>query len=272
MQAMHRWVVVTSGKAGHDAGRTVMNQSRMTARRPAATVLLIAMLFHQFAFALNVQSGKVIIAIVDFKNTGASGELDYLTQTIPESISTSMAKSGRLEIVERSRLEEALNEMQMSEVGIVDESLAVELGRAVGANAILVGSFVSIGGILRINSRLIDVMTSRVIKAEIVQGAVGTEIFNMMDEMAASIESQLLGTVPEPVAMDTPPQPVDRQQPQPEPVTIVRELVTPSVAPQRSGGGGFAVLLLLAAAGGAAYYYFVVLAPVEVAVNVSIEP
>ena len=253
-----------------------MTHSQTFANRPAAAILLTATLFHQFAFALSAQDNKVIIAIVDFKNTGASTDLDYLTQTIPESISTSMARSGRLEIVERSRLEEALNEMQMSEVGIVDESQAVELGRAVGANAILVGSFVSIGGILRINSRLIDVMTSRVIKAEIVQGSVGTEIFDMMDKMAASIESQLLGTVPEPVAAEPPPQPVTR--PEPEPARIVHEPVTSSVSPQKSGGGGFMLLVLLAAAGGAAYYYFVVLAPgdedtdTDVTVTVHIDP
>jgi len=274
-----------------------MIQSREFIIRPVASILLTAMLFHQFAFAQITGQDKVIIAIVDFKNTGADSSLDYLTGTIPESISTSMAKSGRLEIVERSRLEAALNEMQMSEVGIVDESQAAELGRAVGANAILVGSYVSIGTIIRINSRLIDVQTSRVLKAEMVQGTVGTEIFDMMDEMAASIEYQLLGPPPgidsgpladklvdpipnpfaKPVTGEEPAQPATEPelvtQPPPSRPAPARQ---PVVTLARSGGAGFALLLLLAAAGGAAYYFLVLEAPgdedADVTVNVSIEP
>ncbi|MCH7575786.1 MAG: hypothetical protein IIA59_11750 [Candidatus Marinimicrobia bacterium] len=48
-----------------------MTHSQTIASRPAAAILLTAMLFHQFAFALSAQDNKVIIAIVDFKNTGA---------------------------------------------------------------------------------------------------------------------------------------------------------------------------------------------------------
>ena len=46
-----------------------------------------------------------------------------------------MASSGRLEIVERSRLEAALTEMDMSMLGIVDEETAAEInitGRGCG--------------------------------------------------------------------------------------------------------------------------------------------
>ena len=162
----------------------------------------------------------------------------------------------------------------MFEVGIVDEETAAKLGRAVGASAILVGSFVVIGSILRINARLIDVQTGKVIKAESVQGSVGEEIFDLMDEMALSMETQLVGA-PEMVA--TAPvkpevQPAPKPQPQPAQPTpaIPQRTLTP---PQTQGGSGLILPLIIVVGAGAYYYYtFILNAPAEVGININIEP
>ena len=163
--------------------------------------LALSFLFNLLSFDLVLaQEGeKLIVAVVDFTNIKKDPALDYLVKGIPESIITYLGKSGKLEIVERSRLEAALREMQLTMSGIVDEQTAVEVGKAVGANAIMVGSFLQIGNLIRINTRLIDVKTSRVIAAEQVQGTPGEEIFTLMDRTAAAFES-VLGLDPE----DTP--------------------------------------------------------------------
>lgn len=155
--------------------------------------LVLMLLFYETVFPLSPLDDKIVIAVVDFRNTGNDKSYDYLENTIPEAIITNLAKGGNVEIVERSRLTEALKEMELGMTGIIDERTAIEVGKAVGANAILLGSFVSIGDVIRINARLIDVETSRIIKAETVQGGVGEEIFSLMDEMARSIEAQLIG-------------------------------------------------------------------------------
>ncbi|MFQ6673586.1 MAG: FlgO family outer membrane protein, partial [Fidelibacterota bacterium] len=158
-----------------------------------SSVLLVTFLTCDVVFPLTLQGDRIVIAVVDFRNTGQDSQLDYLENTIPETIITRMAKGGRVEIVERSRLQDALKEMELGMAGVVDEQTAVQLGRAVGATAILLGSFVSIGQLIRINARLIDVQTSRIIKAESVQGEVGEEIFDLMDRMTDSMEAQLVG-------------------------------------------------------------------------------
>ena len=165
----------------------------MRLRKSLSWPLILVLLFCETVFPFSLLDDKIVIAVVDFRNTGNDESYDYLENTIPEAIITYLAKAGNVEIVERSRLKDALKEMELGMSGILDEQTAVEVGKAVGANAILVGSFVSIGDVIRINARLIDVKTSRIIKAEIVQGGVGKEIFNLMDEMARSIEAQLIG-------------------------------------------------------------------------------
>ena len=166
-------------------------------KKQIALFVIISFVFQTVALALPLQEDdKVVIAIVDFKNTSRDESLNYLEKAIPESIITNMAKSGQLEIVERSRLQDAMSEMQLSMSGVVDEQTAVEVGRAVGASAILVGSFVRIGGMIQINARLIDVESSRIIKADSKRGRVGEEIFMLMDQTAASMEEQLVGDHP----------------------------------------------------------------------------
>ena len=189
--------------------------------------LILTLLFCETVFPFSMLDDKIVIAVVDFRNTGNDESYNYLENTIPEAIITYLAKAGNIEIVERSRLKDALKEMELGMSGIMDEQTAVEVGKAVGANAILVGSFVSIGDVIRINARLIDVKTSRIIKAEIVQGGVGIEIFNLMDEMARSIEAQLIGDAEE-VAQVPPTRrvPPTAQVP-PTPIDIGLETTTP---------------------------------------------
>ena len=179
----------------------------MRLRKSLSWPLILALLFCETVFPFSLLDDKIVIAVVDFRNTGNDESYDYLENTIPEAIITYLAKAGNVEIVERSRLKDALKEMELGMSGILDEQTAVEVGKAVGATAILVGSFVSIGDVIRINARLIDVKTSRIIKAEIVQGGVGKEIFNLMDEMASSIEAQLIGETEE--VAQIPPTPID---------------------------------------------------------------
>jgi len=167
-------------------------------KKQIALAILACFVLQNLALAMPMQDddNRVVIAIVDFKNTSRDESLDYLEKAIPESIITSMAKDGRLEIVERSRLQDALSEMKLGMSGVVDEQTAVEVGRAVGASAILVGSYVRIGGMIQINARLIDVETSRIVKADSKRGRVGEEIFMLMDQMAQSMEEQLVGDNP----------------------------------------------------------------------------
>ncbi len=138
---------------------------------------------------------KLAIAVVDFTNTSGDESFDYLSKTIPENLITALAEGGELKIVERERLESALKEMKLQVSDIMDEATAIELGKAVGAGAIIVGSFVTIENKIRISSRLIDVQTATVITGKKETGRVGEDIFRVMDEMADAMREELLARV-----------------------------------------------------------------------------
>lgn len=210
-------------------------------------------------FAQQKEHARITIAIMDFQNTSGNSKLDYLQQAIPEALITRLASSGKLSIVERSRLEDALKEMNLSFGGIVEQTTAVKVGKAVGANAILVGSFLEIGGLIRMNARLIDVETSKVLKAEVVQGTVGREIFQLVDDLAAGIEGELVAewepkkSEPEKKKEEQPPKVTEQKKPQQEPVVPAQTRVEKKGGSKAGWyilgaalvGGGVAAALLL---------------------------
>ena len=155
--------------------------------------LLFNIIFAEGIAAQEKPKKDMTVAIVDFTNTRNVPDLDYLVKGIPESIVTYLGKKGRVRIVERARLQSALEEMRLAQAGIVDEQMAVQVGKAVGADAVIVGSFLQIGDVIRINARLINVETSEIIVAEQVSGKPGTDLFALMDRTAASMETKLLG-------------------------------------------------------------------------------
>lgn len=214
------------------------------------TTMLIVGLLLQIALPVYAQGeAKSSIAIMDFQNTSGKHDLDYLQKSIPEMLITSLAKRGHLNIVERNRLQDALKEMQLGMTGVVDQSKAIELGKAVGASAIMVGSYLEIGGVIRINARLIDVKTSKVLKAESVQGRTGREIFNLMDQLANSIEAQLVGKAAKPTQKTVKPKPVEKRVvKKEEPRKPTRTTQKRPVVRQKKGGSKTALYIL----GGAA--------------------
>ena len=134
----------------------------------------------------------VTVAVMDFRNINQNPELQYLAKGIPESILTLLGREGEVHIVERSQLDAALDEMRLGMSGIVDEQTAIEIGKAVQADAVISGGFMQVGNQIRIYARLFKVATSEVIAAEQIQGS-SDEIFSLMDRTAAAMWGKLTG-------------------------------------------------------------------------------
>jgi hypothetical protein len=69
-------------------------------------------------------------------------------------------------LVERSRMEDVLEEIQLGMTGLLDEKKAAEAGKMAGAQAILVGSVGESGAEFAVNVRLIATESSQVLVAE----------------------------------------------------------------------------------------------------------
>lgn len=141
-----------------------------------------------------------VIAVSDF--VGSPPEIG---REIAETLSTELAKSDRLNMVERAQLGKALREIQMQSAGLTEPSQVQRVGRMVGATALVVGSFHIRDGQIVINVRVIDVRTGQVIpgKAENIQGRLN-DLHLLVGDLANRLHLRLTG---QQLAATEPPKP-----------------------------------------------------------------
>jgi TolB-like protein len=86
--------------------------------------------------------------------------------SISEMFTTEVANSEAFKIIERDQLKKVLDEIAVGQSGIIDTSDARQLGKILGADAIITGSVMKIEEELRIDSRMIEVKTGVIMSAE----------------------------------------------------------------------------------------------------------
>lgn len=105
------------------------------------------------------------LAILELDFLDRSGHKDPMGRMIAEFLTTAAVDTGRFSIVERSLLEKVMKELELGQSGIIEEGKAREIGKMVGAGAILTGSVSRLGNTMRIDVRLIDVETGKIMAA-----------------------------------------------------------------------------------------------------------
>lgn len=72
---------------------------------------------------------------------------------------------GEYRIVERARLLRALEELRLGSSELVDESSRLRVGKLIGAQRMVFGGYQIVGGQMRIDVRMVDVESGKVLKA-----------------------------------------------------------------------------------------------------------
>lgn len=104
------------------------------------------------------------VAVMDFKTMGDSPDLG---EGAAEILRTILMETGKYTVIERSILKEVLEEQKLSLSGAVDQTIAVGIGKILGAQLIAVGSVVKMGErSYTLNIRFVDVATGEVISGK----------------------------------------------------------------------------------------------------------
>ncbi|MCX7982810.1 MAG: CsgG/HfaB family protein [Syntrophales bacterium] len=119
---------------------------------PFLIIFLAGFLF----FLPAAEAERSIVAVLDFEAIGAEG---HLGRAVAEIVRTEIIGTKMYRVVERSQMDRLLSEQKMHYSGLVDEKNAVEIGKILGADKVIIGSVVRIGNNYTINARLIDVKT-----------------------------------------------------------------------------------------------------------------
>lgn len=152
--------------------------------------LLLALLFFLFVFPGLSRVHAATIAISYFDNT--SGDLQYnpLSKGIADMLITDLSKIPGLSIVEREDLEKLIKEIELGRSRYFDNATAQKLGKGLGAQSILTGAFLVLDEQMRIDARLIDVASGKILAAEAVNGS-RNDFFSLHKQLVALLTKTL---------------------------------------------------------------------------------
>ena len=103
------------------------------------------------------------MAILAFEERGRA--VDGYGKKIADMLFAKLVANPKLHLVDRSQMEEMLEEAEMSRSGMIDAQQATQVGRLTGAKLLLTGSVFEVGDKLHVVGKLIGTETSRVMGA-----------------------------------------------------------------------------------------------------------
>ena len=136
------------------------------------------------------------ISVLYFGNTAGSPELEWLEKGMTDMLLTDLSLSDAVNTIEREELEKIIAEQKFSNSGLTDDSTQIELGKMLAAELILTGSFIEAGGIIRIDTKLLDSETGSLRTAVKAEGPL-QNIFEIETEIVKNIFKGLELEVPE---------------------------------------------------------------------------
>lgn len=105
------------------------------------------------------------LAVLPFGEEGQESKSRELGRVVAAELATSLKKDHELNLVERDRIDAALHEGYLNELGLVDEKSAVKLGEMLAAQALVVGSVSTAGTEFWVNARIVSTETGQVFAA-----------------------------------------------------------------------------------------------------------
>ena len=128
-------------------------------------------------------TSKSTVAISYFDNTSGLEQYNTLSKGLADMLITDLSNIKSIQIVEREKLESLLKEIELGEGKFIDPNTAQKLGKGLGADIILTGAFLSIEPDIRIDARLIEVETGKVLGANEVTGR-ARDFFKLEKQLA----------------------------------------------------------------------------------------
>ena len=125
-------------------------------------------------------SDQKTIAILYFDNSGGNAQLDALKKGLADMLISDLSNLQMLRVVEREKLEQVMAELKLSSGREFDAATRQKLGKLLGAETILFGSYFDMMGQFRMDARIVKTETGEILKSEGVSGV--TEDFMKLEK------------------------------------------------------------------------------------------
>lgn len=115
--------------------------------------------------AAPAEAPKPTVAVLYMDYTGKDESLQVLKKGLAQMLISDLSSLETVRIVERERLQDIMEELKLGTTAKIDPATANKLGKLLGAKYIVVGGFFDLAGTMRIDARVVEVETGRVLKS-----------------------------------------------------------------------------------------------------------
>jgi TolB-like protein len=149
---------------------------------------------------------RVTVAVLYFDNNSPNRDYDVLQKGLADMLVTDLSQVDALQVVERDKLQKLVEELKLQRTKFFDPRTAQRLGQGIGARYAVTGAVAAFEPRMRIDVRVIEVATARVVLADRVVGD-RSRFFELESELvqklAAALKVRLAGARPGPAGLAT---------------------------------------------------------------------
>ncbi len=163
---------------------------------PAIVALAAVIAFLVWQFVPGRAFSRRSIAVMGFKNQTGEGAYDYLQETIPNLLITSLEQSGHFRVTTWQQLKDFFRLAGRDESAVFDEEAGFEICRKEGIEALAVGFYTKAGDTFVTDVKVLDAPTRQPLKTAQSRGeGPGSILKTQIDEISRSI-SRGIGLAP----------------------------------------------------------------------------
>ena len=137
-------------------------------------------------------SDKPSVAVLYFENNTGNPQLDWMRTGLTDMLVTDLSQSPDVEVLGSDRLVQILGDMKRLDDRQISFDTVQQIAKRAGVKTVLLGSYVKAGDTIRINVKLQDAGTGRIVSSERVEAANESSLFSTVDDLTKRIKNRFL--------------------------------------------------------------------------------
>jgi len=125
-------------------------------------VIRLVLLLALYSVSVAQYVSNDIYAIAVFQNHSRQSEDQWLSEALPDMLTTDLTASKKVRVVSRQDLKKVITEQKLSLSGLIQESQQLELGQLLGATHLIIGSYSVMGNQVRIDTKVVSTRSGEV--------------------------------------------------------------------------------------------------------------
>jgi TolB-like protein len=142
------------------------------------------------------------VSVLYFENTTKNAPYAWFSKGAADMLITDLAAQPGLTVVEREQMQKVLKEQEKAMSDLYDEKNAVRIGKLTAARQIVIGSFIIYEKTMRVDAKVVEVETGKVLTTMRAEGALD-KLFAVQRDLTAGVLKRYGLTAGAPAASDT---------------------------------------------------------------------